>query len=250
MKLKRLNNIVEYVRAYDLCTYEDLCRQFDVSISTIRRDVDELEKLGKIEKVFGGIRLSEQSIKDANEATLFKYDYERDKIAKAASELVEDGDIIMLGSGSTVAHMVKYLKNKKGITLVTNNLAVLNETLKCDFNVVSIGGNLDKKIMSFVGLNSSKQISELNANKCFLSCNGVNLQSVSNVADLEADLKRTEIRVSDKTILLADHSKFDKMSLYKFASLSEIDYLITNKKPNKEYEEVCKKNNCTLIIAK
>ena len=217
MKLKRLNNIVEYVRAYDLCTYEDLCKQFDVSISTIRRDIDELEKQGKIEKVFGGIRLSEQSIKDANEATLFKYDYERDKIAKAASELVQDGDIIMLGSGSTVAHMVKYLKNKKGITLVTNNLAVLNETLKCDFNVVSIGGNLDKKIMSFVGLNSSKQISELNANKCFLSCNGVNLQSVSNVADLEADLKRTEIRVSDKTILLADHSKFDKMSLYKFA---------------------------------
>lgn len=250
MKLKRLNNIVEYVRAYDLCTYEDLCKQFDVSISTIRRDIDELEKLGKIEKVFGGIRLSEQSIKDANEATLFKYDYERDKIAKAASELVQDGDIIMLGSGSTVAHMVKYLKNKKGITLVTNNLAVLNETLKCDFNVVSIGGNLDKKIMSFVGLNSSKQISELNANKCFLSCNGVNLQSVSNVADLEADLKRTEIRVSDKTILLADHSKFDKMSLYKFARMDEIDYIITNKKPNKEYEEVCKKNNCTLIVAK
>ena len=250
MKLKRLNNIVEYVRAYDLCTYEDLCKQFDVSISTIRRDIDELDKLGKIEKVFGGIRLSEQSIKDANEATLFKYDYERDKIAKAASELVQDGDIIMLGSGSTVAHMVKYLKNKKGITLVTNNLAVLNETLKCDFNVVSIGGNLDKKIMSFVGLNSSKQISELNANKCFLSCNGVNLQSVSNVADLEADLKRTEIRVSDKTILLADHSKFDKMSLYKFARMDEIDYIITNKKPNKEYEEVCKKNNCTLIVAK
>ena len=250
MKLKRLNNIVEYVRAYDLCTYEDLCKQFDVSISTIRRDIDELDKQGKIEKVFGGIRLSEQSIKDANEATLFKYDYERDKIAKAASELVQDGDIIMLGSGSTVAHMVKYLKNKKGITLVTNNLAVLNETLKCDFNVVSIGGNLDKKIMSFVGLNSSKQISELNANKCFLSCNGVNLQSVSNVADLEADLKRTEIRVSDKTILLADHSKFDKMSLYKFARMDEIDYIITNKKPNKEYEEVCKKNNCTLIVAK
>ena len=250
MKLKRLNNIVEYVRAYDLCTYEDLCKQFDVSISTIRRDIDELDKLGKIEKVFGGIRLSEQSIKDANEATLFKYDYERDKIAKAASELVENGDIIMLGSGSTVAHMVKYLKNKKGITLVTNNLAVLNETLKCDFNVVSIGGNLDKKIMSFVGLNSSKQISELNANKCFLSCNGVNLQSVSNVADLEADLKRTEIRVSDKTILLADHSKFDKMSLYKFARMDEIDYIITNKKPSKEYEEVCKKNNCTLIVAK
>lgn len=250
MKLKRLNNIIEYVRAYDLCTYEDLCRKFDVSMSTMRRDVDELEKEGKIEKVFGGIKLSPKSIKEANDKSIFKFDYERDKIAKAASELVEDGDIIMLGSGSTVAHMVKYLANKKGITLVTNNLAVLNETLRCDFNVVSIGGNLDKKIMSFVGLNSSKQINELNANKCFLSCNGVNLNSVSNVADLEADLKKTEIAISDKTILLADSTKFDKMSLYTFASIEDIDYIITNEIPRKEYEERCNECNCKLIVAK
>ena len=250
MRLIRLNNIVEYVRAYELCTYEKLCEQFEVSLSTMRRDVDELEKQGKIVKVLGGIRLSDKAIKENNEATLFKYDYERDKIAKAASELVVDGDIIMLGSGSTVAHMVKYLKNKKGITLVTNNLAVLNETLKCDFNVVSIGGNLDKKIMSFVGLNSSKQVNELNANKCFLSCNGVNTNSISNVADLEADLKRKEITISDKVVLLADATKFDKMSLYSFATFADLDYLITNKKPSKEYEKVCKEHNCELIIAK
>jgi len=250
MKLIRLNNIVEYVRAYELCSYESLCEQFDVSLSTMRRDVDELERQGKIVKVFGGIKLSEEALKDVDEAKLFKYDYERDKIAKAASELVDDGDIIMLGSGATVAHMVKYLKGKKGITLVSNNLAVLNETLKCDFNVVSIGGNLDKKIMSFVGLNSSKQVNELNANKCFLSCNGVNVHSISNVADLEADLKRKEIAVSDKVILLADANKFNKMSLYSFATFKDLDYLITNKKPSKEYEKVCKENNCELIIAK
>ena len=250
MKLIRLNNIVEYVRAYELCTYEDLCNRFDISMSTIRRDVDELEKQGKIEKVFGGIRLSSQAIKENDEVTLFKYDYERDKIAKAASELVDDWDIIMLGSGSTVAHMVKYLQNKKGVTLVTNNLAVLNETLKYDFNVVGIGGNLDKKIMSFVGLNSSRQIDALNANKCFLSCNGVNVHSISNVVDFEADLKRKEIAISDKVVLLADSTKFDKMSLYSFATFQDLDYLITNKKPAKEYEKVCKENNCELIIAK
>ena len=51
MRLIRLNNIVEYVRAYELCTYEKLCEQFEVSLSTMRRDVDELEKQGKIEKV-------------------------------------------------------------------------------------------------------------------------------------------------------------------------------------------------------
>ena len=249
MKLKRLNSIIEYVRSYDLCTYDDLCKQFNVSISTMRRDIDELEKKGKIEKVFGGVKLSEAAIKEEDDTSIFKYDYERDKIAKAASELVNDGDIIMLGSGSTIAHMVKYLKNKKNITLVTNNLGVLNETLKYNFNVISIGGNLDKNIMAFVGLQSSKQISELNANKCFLSCNGVSVNSISNRADLEAALKKTEIQISDQSILLADDSKFDKMSLYSYASLKDMDYLITNKKPSKKYEDACKKNNCQLIVA-
>ena len=249
MKLKRANGIIEYIKSYKICTYEDLCKQFNASLSTIRRDIDELEKQGKIVKVHGGIQISDNYVDEANETSLFKFDYTRDKIASAASKLVEDGDIILLGSGSTVAHMIRHLKNKRNITLITNNLAVLNETLDCDFNVVSIGGNLDKIIMSFVGLQTSKQIEDLNANKCFISCNGISLHAISNVADMEAAAKKAQIQISDKTILMADHSKFDTKSLYSFATLNDIDYLITDENPGKKYEDLCKKSKCELVIA-
>jgi len=250
MKLQRTNNITEYIRTYGLCSYEDLCEQFHVSMSTIRRDVDELENLGVIEKVHGGVKISESYLQEEGNSSLFKFDYVKDRIAAEAARLVEDGDIVLLGSGSTVAHMVSHLKKKKNITLITNNLAVLNETLDCDFNVVSIGGNLDKIVMSFVGMQSARQISELNANKCFISCNGINLHSITNVVDLEADLKKAEIAISDQTILLADRKKFNTMSLYSFATLKDIDCLITDEAPGEEFEELCRESSCRLVVAK
>ena len=250
MKLQRTNNITEYIKAYGVCSYEELCEQFQVSLSTIRRDVEELEQSGIIEKVHGGVKIADSFLQQEQSSTLYKFDYAKDRIAAQAARMVRDDDIILLGSGSTVAHMVRHLKKKKNITLITNNLAVLNETLDCDFNVISIGGNLDKVVMSFVGLQSARQISGLNANRCFLSCNGISLHSITNVGDLEADLKKTEIAISDQTILLADHRKFNTMSLYSFATLKDIDCLITDETPGKEYEELCQESSCRLVIAK
>ncbi len=249
MKLKRLNSIVEYVKSYEMCTYEELCQHFDISMSTIRRDVDVLIDNGRIEKIHGGICISKNYAEEMNNNSLIKYDNSKDKIARLASTMIEDNDIIVLASGSTVAHMVKYLKDKKNITLITNNLVVLNEAMNCGFNVVNIGGNLDRKAMSFVGTQTIKQLEGLNANKCFISCNGLTLNGISNVVDLEADIKKAEMKISSKIILLIDHSKFDVMSLYNFASIDELDYLITDKKVSKEYEKAFSEVDVEVLVA-
>lgn len=249
MKLKRLNSIVEYVKSYEVCTYEELCNHFGISMSTIRRDVSELIRDGKIEKTHGGICASSKLEESKDKKQLIKFDYTKDSIARLASEMVEDNDIIILASGSTVAHMVKYLKDKKNITVITNNLVVLNEAMSCDFNVVNIGGNLDRKAMSFVGTQTTKQISELNANKCFISCNGISLNGISNVVDLEANIKQAEMKIGQEIILLADHTKFGVMSLYNIAPIEELDYLITDKRVNKEYEQAFKEANVKVLVA-
>ena len=250
MKSKRINEIIDYVRSRGVTSYEELCNQFNVSLSTMRRDIDILEEDGKIQKVYGGVKLTEKTLEENEDLLLFDFDFNKDRIAKQAASLVNDGDIILMTSGSTLAHMVKYLKDKKDITLISNNLAVLNEAFKCSFNVVSLGGTMDRKAMSFVGFWPSKQIENLNANKCFISCNGINLHSISNVVDSEADIKRAVINISNEIILLADNSKFDKMSLYSFASIDDLDYLITDKQPSDEYINKCKEEDCKLIIAK
>lgn len=247
MKLKRLEAISEYARAYDICTYEELCRQFDVSLTTMRRDVEELVRTGRVEKVYGGIKVLPKE--EEEEEPLFRYEYAKDQIGKKAALFVEDHDIIVLGSGTTAAHMVKYLREKKGLTVITNNLAVMEEAVKYGFTLISIGGDLDRRTMSFVGTQSIKQLSELNADKAFLSCNGITVHGVSNVADLEADIKKKTMEISSKIYLLADHSKFGVKSLYSFARIRDLDGIFTDKRAPKEIEKYCREEGVSLYTA-
>ncbi|MBR2067941.1 MAG: DeoR/GlpR transcriptional regulator, partial [Solobacterium sp.] len=219
MTLKRINSIAEYILSYDVCTYEELCEHFDVSLSTMRRDVEELIAKGIVEKTYGGIRKAENYKEDNQEhSSLFKFDYNKDKIARAASELVEDNEIIALASGTTVAHMVRYLKDKRNLTIITNNLLVLNEALRYNMNVISIGGILDRKVLSTASTQAIMQMRDLNADKCFISCNGITNKGISNVADLEANMKKAEIEISREVIVLTDSSKFGVTSLYTICS--------------------------------
>ena len=244
MKLKRLQQIESYVKSYGVITYEELCDHFDVSLSTIRRDVEELACKGSVLKTYGGIKINENKIQN-NE--IIKFDYNKDIIGKKAATLVEDGDVVLLGSGSTVAHSVKYLANKK-ITVITNNLVVLDEAVKYGFKVISVGGNLDLSTMSFVGTQTIKQLSELNATISFIGCNAMNKDYVSNVADVEAEIKKMMIKNSGKVALLIDHTKFDKTSLYNFAGINDLDYVVTDVSPNKEYKDIFKNNKIKLEI--
>ncbi len=246
MKLKRLQAIREYIRRLHVCTYEDLARDFDISMTTVRRDVDLLTENGFIEKVHGGIRYIEQ---EDDSSDLFVYEYAKDRIGKAAASLVEDNDIIVLGSGTTASHMVRHLRDKKGLTVITNNLAVLRESVRYGFSLVFIGGNFDRRTLSVVGTQSVKQMGELNANKCFLSCNGITEHGISNVADQEAEMKKETMKISSKVYLLADHTKFGVMSLYNFAQIEELDGIITDRKPDEEFAERCREKDVTLMIA-
>lgn len=150
MKIKRLEQIEGYIREKKFCTYEELSRLLDVSLSTVHRDVETLEKQGVLRKSHGGA-VYDRKEEATGELSLLNYEYTKDQIAKRAAALVEDNDILLLGSGATVAHMIPHLKEKKNITVITNNFYVMAESLKYNFNVIGIGGNFDRHVKSFVG---------------------------------------------------------------------------------------------------
>lgn len=247
MKIKRLKKLEDYLRSGQMCTYEELCRAFDVSLSTIHRDIDELEKMGSVEKIHGGAIY--RGMQDEDAMAGLTYDYVKGAIARRAAASIEDNDIILLGSGSTVAHMVPFLKGKKNITVITNNFLVIGEAMNYDFNVINIGGNLDRNVMSFVGTQSIKQLQELNANKAFIGCNGISANGFSNVVDLEADIKKAMIHISSQATVLAESRKFGAMSLYNFAALSEVHTLVTEKEPDEEYQKLLAEAGVNLAIA-
>ena len=256
MKEKRIQQIMSYLYRNGASSYKELAVQCGSSISTVRRDIDLLENQGKLQKRRGGVvpvpleADSQDDIVHNNFQLLPTINSAvKDRLAKYASSLVEDRDIVFIGSGTTVAHMMKYLRTKHDITVITNNVYVINEAMKYSFRVMCIGGLIDPGTLSSVGVQSIKEVERMHATKAFMSANGISLNAgVSNSSELEADIKRAAISISVKSYLLVDSSKFDQISLYTFAHIDEFDTVITDKEPDRRYREILQNRNRELII--
>ena len=233
MQEKRLNDILRYVAEHELCTHEELCRFCDVSLSTIKRDVQTLADKGLLTRIRGGAKAPAANLGDMPRTIFHEslhYKANLDRIAKRASQLVSDNEIIFLGSGVTVAHMVKHLRGYRNLTVITNSIYVMQEAFQYDINVLMIGGILNRNTMSYIGIQSVNQLKDLNANAAFMSCNGIALtRGITNSSEVEGDIKRIAIQVSSRSILLADSEKFNKISLYTFAQMGDFSSLITDR---------------------
>lgn len=260
MKAKRLSQIYFYISQVGICSYNELATYFKVSPSTIRRDIDELVQSKALIKKRGGVMIAgadELSLTHVAQptpsptvsSTLNKTENKL-AIARKASQFVKDNDIVFLGSGTTVAHMVPFLTNKRGLYIITNNLLVLNEIKHYSMNAMVIGGNVNIDTMSIVGIQSIHQLQTLNANKAFLGCNGITSScSVTNVSELEADIKREAMSISDECFLLTESHKFGKMFLYTFANLDQFSSTITDSTIPEEFIDIFQRIDRSFIIA-
>lgn len=255
MKVKRQAQLNNYITQHGICSYKELMTHFDVSPSTIRRDIEQLVILGAIEKRHGGVvaRSIEQSdittsTQNLSPATITNDS--KDAIARKASYLVNDNEVIFLGSGSTVAYMVPYLKDRHGITIISNNLLVITAAAHYNLTSMIIGGTLNSETMSVVGFQSLAQLRTLNVNKAFIGCNGITLSGcITNTSEAEAHIKREVMKISNKCYLLTEHSKFDQMALYTFADLRDFTATITDQYPSHEFMDMYQHIGQEIIIA-
>lgn len=257
MKAKRLAQIGSYVAQHGICSYEELMKQFEVSPSTIRRDIEQLLQAGVVQKAHGGILAMHPESGEANTPELplpparTEQEAAKEAIAKEASRLVENNDVVFLGSGSTVAYMVPYLKNRQGVTVISNNLLVINAAIHYSMTTMIIGGTLNSDTQSIVGLQSVMQLQSLNVNKAFIGCNGITMNGcITNISEVEANIKREAMRISGASYLLTEHSKFGKMALYTFADLKDFTATITDQPPAQEFLDTYKRLGQALILAR
>ena len=252
MQEKRYNDIVRYVREHEVCTYEELCSHCDVSLSTVKRDVQYLENEGILQRIRGGAKMPQSDLKEISHASnirSLRYQPNLDAIAKKAATLVSDNDIIFLGSGVTVAHMVRHLRGHKDLTVITNSIYVMQEAFQYDIGVMMIGGMLNRSTMSYAGIQSVNQLKDLNANIAFMSCNGIALShGITNVSEVEGDVKKVAIQISGRSILLADNEKFNKISLYTVAEISAFSTLITDIPLEEVYMQEVASSQTELIV--
>lgn len=237
MKLKRINEIEKYLMQKNSLSIPELCEHFNVSLNTIRRDIDELCKSGIASKVYGGIVLKKENDVVPLNARNVSHFYEKTELAKLAARFIEDGDTIYLDSGTTTFHLLSNIRPGINLTIVSNSLNVYNEAAKYPYlTVVSAGGLLYHKTNSFVGIAAVQNLGEYHINKAFMAATGITLESgATNNSFHEAEVKKAVIRMSKKIILMADYSKIDKAAAITFCPLESLYAFVTNQAPPDTY---------------
>lgn len=231
----------------------DLAETLNVSSETIRRDLDRLEKEGKLRKVYGGAVLADVDISEPTfEQKSSINQGEKRAIAKAAASLIEDGDIIMIGNGTTPLEIIRYLHDKKNITLITHSAPVLKlaiETFKG--KLIFIGGEVDSKQQSTHGPLAEIALKQIKANKAFISAGGISVEGGITDYDLnEAFMSRLLLERSEELIVLADHSKFGNTTFAQICELKRATAVVSDWTCPLEWKEALEKQNIHLMLGK
>jgi DeoR family myo-inositol catabolism operon transcriptional repressor len=146
--------------------------------------------------------------------------------------------------------MIEHLTDRQNLTIITNSIPVIDVTLAYQqFHVIVTGGDLYHPTASFVGIEAMSWLKRLNAGTVFLAATGISLtKGITNYSTIEAEMKKVMMEISERVVLLADHSKFDVVSLMRFADLKDIDVLITDAAPPTEYERYCAEHQVEMVV--
>jgi DeoR/GlpR family transcriptional regulator of sugar metabolism len=232
----RQSLILQAVRSEGSARVSDLTQQLGVSDMTIRRDLEVLAVQGLVEKVHGGAVLpgSPASHDPGFEAKLVLERPEKTAIARTAASLVRPGTAIALAGGTTTFALAQCLLDVPGLTIVTNSLRVTNlfhgaRSLDGAADSVVLTGGVRTPSESLVGPVADLTIRSLHFDMLFLGCYGIDLEAGLSTPNLaEAETNRALMRVARRVVVLADHTKWGQVSLSSFASLSDVDVLITD----------------------
>jgi DeoR family fructose operon transcriptional repressor len=226
---ERKAKIVDYVHKHSRASVQELSEYFSVSESTIRRDLQELEEAKLLRRTHGGaISLQGVNFEPTFEEKEDKFRKEKEAIAKKAVEFIEEGDTLLLDSGTTTYHLVQHLRDFSKLTVVTNSLIFAQELqYHPGIDVLAIGGILRKETLALVGPFAEQCLSMVRVDKAFIATNGLDMEGGLTTPNLiEAATKRKMILSSKQVILLTDHSKAGKIAFSKFADIHEIDKCI------------------------
>ena len=230
-QIERQEQIINYINQAQKANTNELAKKFNVSAVTIRRDIDMLAADGRIIKTHGGAVAVTQSLKAEIPYSL-KAEHNQDakrRIGVTAAKYINDGDIIILDSGSTTLEIAKNI-SQKNVTVVTDDIKIAME-LSCKENITVIvcGGTLSDPVYTLTGNNATDFFSRLHVNKTFLGCDAVDLDfGVSNRTYEEVDIKSAMIQAADEIIMVTDNSKLDKKVFCHLCDISAINKLIIN----------------------
>lgn len=232
---ERHQKIVELLNDRKSVRVTELSQLFNVTEETIRRDLEKLEREKKLLRSHGGaISLTlEDNLEIPYKTREITNVKEKQEIAMEAVKLVNEGDKIILDASTTAWYMAKALPDM-AITVLTNSIKVVMElSNKKQITVISTGGSLLRKSLSYGGPLAESAMESYHVNKAFISCKGFHLESgISESDEMQARIKKRMIESADVVYIMIDYSKFGVQAFSKITELEVIDHIITDSKVN------------------
>lgn len=212
----------------------DLSRILNTSVVTIRKDLDDLEQEGLLERVHGGaVKNFKAQQNIAFVERLNRKKAQKQAIASAASDMVNNGDSVIINTGSTSYYVAKEFKKKKNMIVITNALCIFNEIAYYK-NVTTffLGGRFDLQMQLTYGDDTIEQLSKYNADKLFLGFDGIDIESGATTYNhVEDNVMHMMMERSKEKILIVDDSKIKRVTFAYVAPLTDFDKIITNYVP-------------------
>lgn len=246
---ERRMKIFEIMQLQKTVEVGDLAKRFEVTTMTIRRDLALFEKQGLVTTTYGGAYLNQGAAIEPSfvlKTTQMKED--KVKIAQKAASFVNDGDSIIIDSGTTTYELAKCIAHKN-ITVITNSLPVVNYLKDYEgITLIMAPGQYNDVSAGALSSLTIDFFHHLKADKAFISTQGFDKEYGASVPDMmDGDVKKALMTAAKETILLVDHTKFNECYLSSFAQVNQFDKVICDNKPDKDFVHVLSSNGIELV---
>lgn len=248
----RKKTILKQLEKQEKVQVHMLAKELEVSPETIRRDLDRLEKDGKLKKVYGGAIKVNMDIWEPpfSERTQINSN-EKSAIGRLAASLVNEGETIMIDNGTTPLEVIRHIRDRKDVTIVTHSVTALLLAMEMfKGKVFFTGGELNPQLQTVTGSLSEQALQQFNVHKAFISIGGISMEEgITDYTLNEASISRKMMERSIETFILADHSKFGKRTFAKISSLQDVSAIITDQGCSTDWIQQLEENGIDILIA-
>jgi DeoR family transcriptional regulator of aga operon/DeoR family fructose operon transcriptional repressor len=232
---ERRKDIVEKIKKTQTLKVQNLVSEYQVSIETIRRDLEFLEKQGYLRRVYGGAVLHGyySMVEPEHIQREQSNSHEKQAIGKQAAALVNDGDTLFIDYGTTTIELVRQLGGKKNLIILTNAMLITQELARLanggGWKIILLGGEVRENEFTVSGAMTDSNLKNFFLNKVIMGVGGINLQAgITDYHIGESSTRRLAVERADTIIGLADYSKFGVTALNHICPAGKLDILVTD----------------------
>jgi DeoR/GlpR family transcriptional regulator of sugar metabolism len=248
-QVERLRTIQDALSRQDFASLENLCAALGVSRATVRRDLIQLERSHNIRRVHGGA----MSTSSRDEALDFRRlavscQEEKTRIGRTTAALIQDGQTVILGGGSTVAEVARCLLDRP-IQIITNSIPVAQIFWECRKTEVTLtGGQLYPRLGIQFGPICERMLQSISADVAVLGIRGITAEGLSDTSALVVESIRAMMKSAQRVIIVADHTKFGRNAMIHVADLTELNQIISDSNLAAEHRHLLDERGVSYLL--